>query len=289
MALEKSRKATPLVAEARALEARASEAAAASQLINMPEIEAAMLTASGLSDKAVSHLLEAEKQAAKLGLVKNFLEPAGGHFVEELVFRFLLTKGDSLGGAMRNIAGALAQRKLSRAIISSLRLANQKYYWRHSKTNSWAQAQSEDADIEIHLNGLAWRRGREPRTLLYNMTVPLIKNNIDLCLLRCDHNALSKAICKMPKSYLALGELKGGIDPAGADEHWKTARTALRRIEEGFATVNLRPRYFFVAAAIESKMAKEIWRLLSENQLDNAANLTNDRQLDALAKWLCSI
>ena len=30
-----------------------------------------------------------------------------------------------------------------------------------------------------------------------------------------------------PKHYLACGELKGGIDPAGADEHWKTAGKAL--------------------------------------------------------------
>ncbi len=287
MALEKSRKATPLIADARTLKLRASEAATAGQLLSMPEIRSAMLTASGLSDKAVGHLQEDDKQTAILSLVRNFLEPAGDHFVEELVFRFLLTKGDTLGGSMRNIAGALAQRKLSRAIISSLRLANQQYYWLHSKTNSWAQVQSEDADIEIHLNGLAWRRGKKPRVLLYNITVPLIKNNIDLCLFDCDHETISKDTCKLPKSYLALGELKGGIDPAGADEHWKTARTALLRIEAGFAKINLRPKYFFIAAAIETKMASEIWQLLSDNQLDNAANLTNDRQLDAIAKWLC--
>ncbi|HAJ78349.1 MAG TPA: hypothetical protein DCO75_01135, partial [Fibrobacteres bacterium] len=29
-------------------------------------------------------------------------------------------------------------------------------------------------------------------------------------------------------------ELKGGIDPAGADEHWKTAKTAIDRIVSAF-------------------------------------------------------
>ena len=289
MALEKSRKANPLIADARAIKVRACAAATASQLLQMPEIRTAMLTASGLSDKAAGHLEEADKQTAMLGLVRNFLDPAGDQFVEELVFRFLLTKGDTLGGSMRNIAGALAQRKLSRAIISSLRLANQQYYWLHSKTKSWAPAQAEDADIEIHLNGLSWRRGKRPRTILYNITVPLIKNNIDLCLFDCDHQAISRDTCKSPESYLDLGELKGGIDPAGADEHWKTARTALLRIEAGFAKINPRPKYFFIAAAIEAKMAAEIWQMLSGNQLDNAANLTNDRQLDAIAKWLCML
>ncbi len=34
-------------------------------------------------------------------------------FVEELVYRFLLTRENSLGGAMQNIAGKLAERKLT--------------------------------------------------------------------------------------------------------------------------------------------------------------------------------
>ena len=31
-----------------------------------------------------------------------------------------------------------------------------------------------------------------------------------------------------------FGELKGGIDPAGADEHWKTGNSALVRIRKAF-------------------------------------------------------
>jgi hypothetical protein len=44
-----------------------------------------------------------------------------------------------------------------------------------------------------------------------------------------------------------------------------------------------------VGGAIEAKMAEEIWKLLSNGQLDNAANLTSDQQLDHLARWLCSL
>jgi Restriction endonuclease BsobI len=89
--------------------------------------------------------------------------------------------------------------------------------------------------------------------------------------------------------YLAFGELKGGIDPAGADEHWKTARTALTRIQSAFATINLKPELFFVGAAIERKMATEIWSMLKDDLLSNAANLTNEFQLNSLARWLCNI
>ena len=56
-----------------------------------------------------------------------------------------------------------------------------------------------------------------------------------MCLLNCTPQNLTKDIYKCAASYMALGELKGGIDPAGADEHWKTARTALSRIHEAFA------------------------------------------------------
>lgn len=87
-----------------------------------------------------------------------------------------------------------------------------------------------------------------------------------------------------PESYLACGELKGGIDPAGADEHWKTATRALDRIRESFQTRS--PALFFVGAAIETTMAKEIFAQLSDGSLSYAANLTAPEQLADLADWL---
>jgi hypothetical protein len=86
-----------------------------------------------------------------------------------------------------------------------------------------------------------------------------------------------------------LGSLKGGIDPNGADEHWKTARTALSRINEAFARNQVRPHTFFIGAAIEPKMAKEIWGFLESGIIENAANLTDETQLASLTRWLCSL
>lgn len=94
---------------------------------------------------------------------------------------------------------------------------------------------------------------------------------------------------KTPMTYLALGELKGGIDPAGADEHWKTARSALQRINQAFMTHGLKPHTFFIGAAIEKKMASEIWHQLEEGTLTNAANLTHDTQLASISRWLCNL
>jgi len=94
---------------------------------------------------------------------------------------------------------------------------------------------------------------------------------------------------KTPESYIALGELKGGIDPAGADEHWKTARTALDRIRASFSKIGYSPHTFFVGAAVEKKMADEIWDQLESGALSNAANLNKDDQIASISGWLCSL
>lgn len=88
LALEKNRRATPYVAEARALQAAASQARTPADLRTLPGIEAGLLAAAGVSDKALVHLQSADKRMAIDGLIENLLEPAGEKFVEELVFGF---------------------------------------------------------------------------------------------------------------------------------------------------------------------------------------------------------
>jgi len=289
LALEKNRRATPYVAEARALQAAASKAKQPSDLLKIPEIQNGLVTAAGVSDKAANHLTDSDKRKAVLGLIENFLDPAGANFVEELVFRFLLTRGDTLGGSMRNVGGFMAQCKLTRSMIAHLRLAGKPYRWLHSDNNVWADMPEEDAGIELNTRGLSWKTDGQTRTLLYNVLVPLFRNNVDFCLFNCAPEGLGKQTLSNPASYIALGELKGGIDPAGADEHWKTARTALGRIQDAFAKHKLKPHTFFIGAAIETKMAKEIWTLLKRGSIENAANLTDDHQIASITRWLCSL
>ena len=95
---------------------------------------------------------------------------------------------------------------------------------------------------------------------------------------------------EMPENYLACGELKGGVDPAGADEHWKTAQSAFDRIRDRFAQKNLKaPALFFVGAAIETTMAGQIFARLQDGRLTHAANLTVPQQVADLANWLVSL
>lgn len=289
LALERNRRATPYVAEARALQQAASKARKPAELLNIKGIEFGLLAAAGLSEKALVHLQPEDKREAIINLIENFLEPAGKKFVEELVFRFLLTRGDTLGGSMRNIGGVLAQRKLTRAIVSALTIAGIRYRWQHAKTRQWVDMTDDDSEIEFSLRGLSWESEGKPRTLIYNLTVPLVKNNVDMCLFELSPDELQVNGYKSAESYIALGELKGGIDPAGADEHWKTARAALDRIREAFANSGYSPSLFFIGAAIEKKMATEIWDQLEKGKLANAANLNKNDQVASICRWLCSL
>lgn len=288
IALEKSRKASRLVGEARALQAAAQMAQKPADLRSIPEIQKGLLTASGLSDKSLAHLAEEDKESAIDNLLKEYLEPAGERFVEELVFRFLLIRGDTLGGSMRNMAGTIAHRKLVRAITAALSVAGLDFRWRHPRAKQWLAASETDVEIEDLARGLSWQHNGRDRTLVFNMTVPIVKSNVDICLFNLAPSNVALG-SSTPDAYLALGELKGGIDPAGADEHWKTAGTALARIRDSFADRGASPFTFFIGAAIERRMATEIWAQLQSGRLTHVANLNNEMQLASIANWLCSL
>ena len=289
LALEKNRQATPFVEEARILKVLAGKAETPYDLLKISEIYLPLLSASGLSDKAISHLTEEYKQKAINELIKNYLEPAGQKFVEELVYRFLLTRGDTLGGMMRNIGGVLGERKLIRCLLLSLKFIGYHYTWFDGA--NWLNQSDNDIEIEIRLKGLSWSN-KKKRTLLKNIKVPIVNKNVDLCIFDGDYSSFNKSSDSLHRDlskYIALGELKGGIDPAGADEHWKTANSALERIRKAFEKQKLSPKTFFVGAAIESSMASEIYNQLINKHLTFAANLTNDNQLINLCYWIVKL
>ena len=163
------------------------------------------------------------------------------------------------------------------------------YKWLDKNSSTWLNKPNNDTDIEVNIKVISWKIGNRKRTLKYNLNVPIVNKNIDLCLFNCLPNSLDKNFIKQPNVYVALGELKGGIDPAGADEHWKTANSVLNRITKAFRKYNIVPNTFFVAAAIQTSMADEIWLQLQSQTLTNAANLTQSDQVASLCEWLIQI
>jgi hypothetical protein len=289
LALEKNRKAAPLIAEARALKSAVQPLKRPVELVNQPTLRDALLTAAGVSDKSSRYFRGEGGTLAIREFIQNFLEPVGADWREELVHRFLLTRGDSLGGAMRNATGVLAQRNVVRALIAQLSLEKIPYWWQR-KQNDW-QAGDALADSELDASALTWIRNNAPRTLICNLDVQVVLKNVDLVFVAADarHYSNFRIALGSPEKYLALGELKGGVDPAGADEHWKTARTSLSRIRDAFKTKNLTPATFFLGYAIVPDMAAEIWTQLQNETLSNAANISNGEQLTVFVRWLVSL
>ena len=165
------------------------------------------------------------------------------------------------------------------------------YKWKDNDTNTWLDKQKDDTDIEKRIKAIYWKKKSE-RLLILNTNVPLVNKNVDLFVLQAtpeDLKSGNQSIIHQSDKYVALGELKGGIDPAGADEHWKTANSALNRIRTGFDKKKLKPQTFFIGAAIENAMAVEIFKQLKSGTMNNAANLTNDQQLTEICDWLINI
>jgi hypothetical protein len=303
------------------------------KLINDETQRDNLLAAAGFSSKAIKHFKD-DKEALNRALKKVFelvfqrtsVEDERRH---EILNRYLLTKGDALGGQMRNLTGVLAQRKLTEAIndvlVASDGEAKVKEEIRKSEGDSSENPAEEKEECddgskeasefqegkpEKEITEISWK----DRRLYLNRKVSFIKKNIDLILIDVSAEQdlfegygskkskktgifPKKTIKKVetellndPNNYLACGELKGGIDPAGADEHWKTANKAFDRIRAAFREqVKDCPPLFFIGVAIVDDMATEIFNDLQNNRLTYAANLNNDAQVKDLASWLVNL
>jgi hypothetical protein len=270
-ALRKTKEASPYVERAKQLLDKLQLVHEPQELIRIREIRDDLVTAAGFSDKATNYFPSSELENALLKILQEIERKAGPDWRTEIIYRFLLTRGDTLGGVMRNIMGAEAKAKFVEAILAALK----------SKDIS-PDIVCSRTDID-KVQQISWPE----RILLFDKKPKLIGKNVDVILLHQTESHVSvNALLDRKNSYLVCGEVKGGIDPAGADEHWKTAYGALARIREKFQRGQ--PELFFVGAAIENSMADEIFSQLQSGLLNHAANLNVAQQVSDLAAWLVS-
>jgi len=277
-ALRKTKEASPYVDQAKHLLDKLQMAHAPQELLGFPEIRDDLITAAGFSDKATNYFSPPELEEALLRVLLEIEQRAGSDWRAEITYRFLLTRGDTLGGVMRNIMGAEAKTKFAEAILTALRDKGIV----PTVTSSRRGAEK--------VQQVSWPR----RVLLFDKKPKIIGKNVDAILLRrtseltnVDSDLSIATLLNNKENYLACGEVKGGIDPAGADEHWKTAYGALGRIREKFK--GKPPKLFFVGAAIENSMAEEIFSQLQSGLLNHVANLNVPQQVSDLASWLVSL
>ena len=276
-ALIKTDRATPFVRDAERLLSVLDKAASYGDLAASrdPWVQDSLLSAAGFSDKAKAHLSDRDLELALSEALAEISRRATDSWQHEIVYRFLLTRGDTLGGIMRNVIGALGAVQLASAIVEALAQKRPPARLEKSAGNAGK------------ITSISW----EDRLLVFDRKPHFVDKNVDAVLYdtRSESVVRGRGSRSHPRC-LACGELKGGIDPAGADEHWKTAATALQRIREGCSSQDLPvPATFFVAAAIEQAMAEEIFAQLEKGLLDCAANLTAPEQLSGLVSWLIAL
>ncbi len=293
IALEKNIIGDPYVKNALAFKAMVADTKGPDDLLTIDEVRPFLLTASGLSDKAMKYLTEEDQTLAIEELIEKFLKPAGKDYIDEATYRYLLIKGDAVGGSMRNRIGALGQEKLIRSILSCMNVRGIDYTWLENTKSSnaeWLLKEDSDVGIEKNLKALHWKNTHGDRVLSFNLNIPTVKKNVDICLFECDQTGYDAGrIVSYAEKIIMLGELKAGIDPAGADEHWKTANTALERIRNSFASSKPDIKTSFVGAAIANAMADEIFEQLNSEKMTNAANLTSNEQLTEYCNWLLNL
>lgn len=269
-AREKTRQAQPLVASAIALWQQLQKVPSIHACATLKSIRPQLLAAAGFSQKSLNHLSDQEQQNALEEALKAVDATSPQDWRMDVFCRYLLTLGDALGGTMRNLTGASGGARFVDAVMCALAAAGQNPHV--TKSNSGK------------IQTITW----PGRILVLDKKPKFIGKNIDVILLDTHKPSASvQARLEQACDYLACGELKGGIDPAGADEHWKTANSALIRIQT--ACVQSPPKLFFVGAAIENSMSDEIFAQLQDGRLAHAANLTKPDQLRDLAEWLVSL
>lgn len=294
-ALRKSKESIPYIDRAKALKVVLEQnTKKPKDILKLKEEKWECYQAAGVSVKANKFLSEDDLNDILLEFIKEFLEPAGSQYIEELIYRYLLTLGDALGGRMRNLVGSIANEKLTRFIISQIEISNFEFDVFSKSSKSWIPSSEYSIDVVPAIRSIRWKlKNGSERQIIYNLTVPIVKKNIDLVMLNCHCQELKgkafKNVISDPKKYKALGELKGGIDPAGADEHWKTANTALSRVRDNFNKHGIKIPLVFIGAAIETSMSKEIFNQYSTGKIANCANLTVENQLINLCNWLVKL
>ena len=258
------------------------------------EIIEILIGALGLTEKAKNAIgSEETKKFLRrhiLARKQDFLEP---DIINSILYRYALNSGDQLGGVKRNDTGKQPEIKFGKYLLTRMQTKYQSFgvsYLQRRIDNFMNLLGTDICDLlESGLSALQW----PGRVLAFNMQCPFVGsrgNNVDMILLRTPRVICSRtdirALLSEKKNYILCGELKGGIDPAGADEHWKTARSALDRIAGSFSTP---PGLIFIGAAIEDSMAQEIIQRMKEGKLVGVANLCKPQQIERLVNWLVDL
>jgi len=162
-AFQKSQVAQPYVAEAIRFRAALAAVGDIAHLVENESIQGDLRSAAGFSAKAINNLTPNECKRALAQVLETIANTSHDAWRDEILYRYLLTKGDSFGGRMRNLVGAAASIQFTDAIRAALeRDGIEPEIVRATKNRNCIQE-------------LRWPR----RLLVFNKMLPVVRKNID--------------------------------------------------------------------------------------------------------------
>ena len=217
---------------------------------------------------------------------------------------FLANLGDSLGGTSRNDVGRAASALIVRYIALHMHETGRLESITYSIKSGLETDDEEEETQNEGVNSVEIAPGFDLETLLFSLEKQRVKykelrfsNGFSLLLDRQirwvaekeDEKLISKkfgvdfhSTNDESESMKWAAELKGGADPAGSDEHWKTATEALNRIIEASKDTGRDvPELSFIATIFVQRVARAAQRWIDDGRLKSAYNLTKIQENEA--------
>ncbi|MBN1148631.1 MAG: hypothetical protein JXA78_15335 [Anaerolineales bacterium] len=228
-------------------------------------------------------------------IVSNLIKVSGVSTNRHLEMLYV-NLGDSLGGISRNEVGRVASAKVIRYIVTHMHSLGLLVRVKYVLKDHYAEDDEENEDVV--LIGQEQVLEISPDIDLESKLTELDNHRVKYrelvfsngCALRLDRQVTWYSE-KESKSYkigpdfhsttdgsdtmIWVAELKGGADPAGSDEHWKTATQALGRVIEASARAGkIKPKLSFMATILVERVASEAQQWVNEGKLTSVYNLT---------------
>jgi len=214
----------------------------------------------------------------------------GGVTPQRHIAMLMANLGDSLGGTSRNEVGRTAMMRLLNPLVRFLNERDLLHSVNFSYKGTLDENELEDAgtrrqevvfssdtDVERLLNSFERFRVKYHELILRNGSRLLVDRQLNWQDTTGNVHKIGPDLhsTAQTQDFVWAAEVKGGADPAGSDEHWKTATQALNRILDASQTTGRpKPALAFVATILVERVAREAQKWVDEGKLTKVYNLT---------------